>query len=100
MDDILEYDLEFILACALVNDTWLSWIPKEVLEKVPDGIAVSISCTPDGTWIILNKQFEIVWSSKEMDISPFNAEEFEYRKEIYAKLTKEIVPPPTPKRVA
>jgi hypothetical protein len=65
MTEITPYVL---MCCALHPDTWNSWIPQEVLDKIPFDTRISISCTPNSIWIIANDKHEVLWSSEPVTI--------------------------------
>jgi len=63
----MKISIEDVLGSALHPITWLSWIPQDILEKLPYNVRVMIS-NINGLWVITDEEVGIVWSSETVEI--------------------------------
>lgn len=72
MEEINEVSTDYLMACALHPTTWNSWVPAEILEAclvaIPATMAFSISCLPDGLWIVADKEYNLLLSTEQVQI--------------------------------
>lgn len=106
--EITEVTPEFLMACALHPSCWPTWVIQDLLDAVVTNIdpstPFSISCTPNGVWIVANKQYEVLLCTGPVVILPSETkppEELAANNSTFFKALVEcLTPDPPPKRVA
>jgi hypothetical protein len=113
VEEINEVSTDYLMACALHPTTWSSWVPAEILEAclaaIPATVAFSISCLPDGLWIVADKEYNLLLSTERVQIirseppAPVAANNSTFFSALAEAITgpkKEPPKDPPPKRVA
>jgi hypothetical protein len=101
-----EISVDFLMTCALHPGTWFAWVPETIIDKVPLNTKVSISCTPDGVWIIADKEHNLLFSTEPTTIikTDESVKGVNVLKLLFAALAKDTAnePPddPPPQKVA
>ena len=106
-----EISTDFLMACALHPDTWFRWVPEEIVERVPKLIEnlpldkrVSISCMPNGIWVIADSEHNVLFSTSPVKILKDEkpAERLNIFKMLFAAISKSEPDPqePPPKKTA
>lgn len=107
--EITEITPEFLMACAIHPTCWQTWVLEELLDAIVTNIEpttpFSISCTPDGVWIVANKQYEVLLCTAPVVILPSETkpnEETAANNSTFFKALSECLTPdePPPKRYA
>lgn len=63
----MKLSIDDVLSSALHPSCWLSWIPQDILERLPYNVRVMIS-NINGLWIITDEGVGVIWSSEFVEI--------------------------------